>query len=184
MKKNKRQRKERTTPRFGVLDAIIILLIVVAVVGVYFRYNIIDFVSATQNLEDYTIEYSIKNIRYSTQRYVDIKDDVYFASDGKYFGWIASASDSNEQYWSWQTTTATFITSSGEIKDVGYPEEDSENSRIDANGRLVCSGKYSSDGEFLVNGTKYIAAGQLIDVKTEYVSVTLCVENISPFEQN
>mgnify|MGYP003319049871 CR=1 FL=1 len=39
-----RERKKKTpgaTPRFGVLDVVIILLIIVAVVGVYFRYNIL-----------------------------------------------------------------------------------------------------------------------------------------------
>ena len=34
---------KKRSPRFSVLDAVIILLVIVAVAGVYFRYNIIGY---------------------------------------------------------------------------------------------------------------------------------------------
>ena len=77
---------KKRSPRFSVLDAVIILLVIVAVAGVYFRYNIIGFISGAQNLEDYAISYSIKDIRYTTPNYINVGDEVYFADDGEHFG--------------------------------------------------------------------------------------------------
>ena len=75
--------KTRRTPRFGVLDFVIILLIIVAVVGIYFRYSIIDLISNSQDLSEYTISFSVDNIRYTTPNFVNVDDEVYFESSGE-----------------------------------------------------------------------------------------------------
>ena len=41
---------KKSSPRFSFLDAIVILLVILAVVGVYFRYNIADFINNSKNL--------------------------------------------------------------------------------------------------------------------------------------
>ena len=174
-KKEQKETKARKFPKFGVLDAIIILLIIVAVIGVYFRYNIVDLITNTKNLDEYTVNFSIENIRYSTPNYVDVGDDVYFVSDNEKFGTLINVSE-NMGALSITPASELFTTSTGEIIEVFYPNSES---RISAEGRLNCSGRYSDDGGFLVNGSTYIASGQYVNVKTEYVTVTIRIDEIS-----
>lgn len=175
-----KEQKEKTVkrPRFGVLDAVIILLVIVAFIGVYFRYNIINFLEDTQNIKEYSVSYSIKNVRYTTELFVDIGDKVYFASSGEELGTLTNVSE-NMGALSVKPSTELFTNSKGEIVEVMYPNIQS---RIDAQGRMICSGRYSNDGGFLVNGSTYVASGQYVDVKTEYVTVTIRIDDIAPLE--
>ena len=59
MNKTKKDKIEKkNSPHFNVLDALIILLVILVIVGIYFRYNIIDFLNDSQNKEDYAISYT------------------------------------------------------------------------------------------------------------------------------
>ena len=42
-KKDKTEKKN--APHFNILDALIIILVILVIVGIYFRYNIIDFLN-------------------------------------------------------------------------------------------------------------------------------------------
>lgn len=174
MKNN--EAKVRKGVRFGILDAVIILLIIIAVLGVHFRYNILNFITGAQNLEKYTVSYSIKDIRYSTEDYINIGDKVYFAADGEEFGTLINAAE-NARPIIVTSASKYFTKSNGEIVSVQYPSADS---RIDASGQLECMGRDSTSGGFMVNGSTYIAAGQYVDVYTEYVTVTIRIESITP----
>ncbi len=178
MKKDKKPKKQRNAPKFGVLDAVIVLLVIVAVVGVYFRYNIIDLVTGAKNLSEYTVSYSIENIRYTTPNYIDVGDKVYFASDGEQIGTLIAVSE-NAGALSITPASEYFTDSNGKIVEVMYPDNQS---RVDAKGRLVCSGRYSDNGEFLVNGSVFMASGQYVSIKTEYVSLTVRIDEITVYE--
>ena len=161
-------------PRFGVFDAIIILLVIIAVVGIYFRYNIVNILSGTQNFDNYTVTFTIDNIRYTTPNFIDVGDEVYFASDKDHFGTLINVSE-NMGALSITPASEYFTSSNGEIVEVFYPNSET---RIRATGRLNCVGRYTEEGGFLVNGSTHIAAGQYVDVTTEYVTVTLCITEI------
>ena len=49
---NRNTEKEKRTPRFGVLDAVIILLVVCLIAGIYFRSNIIEWFANQRNIGD------------------------------------------------------------------------------------------------------------------------------------
>ena len=55
-----------------------------------------------------------------------------------------------------------------------YPSD----TRIDAKGRIECMGYYNGEGGFTVDGRKYLAPGQSVDVKTELVTVTVTITSI------
>lgn len=171
-------KEKRKAPRFGVMDVVILLLVVVSVAGVYFRYNILDLISSTKKLQSYTVSYSIENMRSTTTECMDVGDKVYFSDDGELFGSFISGSENTGLFLSRTPTTKTFVNSGGEIVKILYPNE----TRIDVQGRLLCEGRYSDDGSFLVNGTRYISEGQLVEINTERVTVTLRVDVITPFE--
>lgn len=174
-KTDEKEIKTRKIPKFGVLDAVIVLLVIVAVVGVYFRYNIVELISNTKNLGDYTVSFSIENIRYTTPNFVDVGDNVYFASDDEDFGTLINVSE-NMGALNITPASEMFTNSTGEIVEVFYPNSES---RIDASGRLSCKGRYSDDGAFLVNGSTYIASGQYVNVKTEFITVTIRIDDIT-----
>ena len=166
--------KSLKRPRFGVLDFVIILLIIVAVVGVYFRYNIITFFEDAQHIKEYNVTYSIKNIRHTTDEYINNGDKFYFVSSGEELG-------ENTGILGFTSSSEFFPNSKGELIEVVYPynqDKPDNSTRIDVQGRMLCSGRYSNDGEFFVNGSTYIAAGQYIDVRTEYVTVTIRIDSI------
>ena len=166
-------------PHFNVLDAMIIILIIAAVVGIYFRHEIIDLLIDDKNTDEYVVSFSIENVRHTTQSYIHVGDNVYFKSDGELMGSLMSASE-NELSLDIAPALAYFTNSSGEIKAVRYPDEQS---RIDASGRLLCKGNYDENGGFSIDGDTYIAAGQSIEVYTEKVTFVLKVVSIDIYEE-
>ena len=165
--------------KFGILDIVIILLIVTCVVGIYFRYNILDLLNNEKNMKEYTISYSIEDIRYSTPDFVRVNDTVYFADDETALGTILEASQGSALALSVRPAEKTFLTDEGTMERVSYPNNES---RVDAKGRLLCKGTYSDDGGFLVNGSRFLSAGQSVTVYTELVTVTVTITDIQPVE--
>ena len=180
MKKNQKNIQNKKAPRFGVLDAIIILLVIVVVVGIYFRYNIVEWFSNTNGLQEYTVSYTIEDIRYTTPNFINIGDKVYFKDSDKQFGTFIEVSE-NMGALSITPASKFFADSHGNIVEVFYPNSES---RINASGRLTCSGRYSDDGAFLVNGSTFIACGQYVNVYTEYVTVSIRIDGIEQLETN
>ena len=175
MKKNtEKNQKVKNAPKFGVIDAVIILLVILAVVGIYFRYNIIDLISENKKLEQYTITFSIENIRQTTPNYVNVGDNVYFAADSELFGTLMAFSE-NTGALSITPASEYFTNSAGEFTEVFYPNNES---RINAVGKLSCEGRYSAEGGLLVNGESHLSAGQTVEVQTEYVTVTMRIDDI------
>ena len=180
MSLEKKQKFQRTAPRFGILDVVIILLIIVAVVGVYFRYNILDWISSTKNISEYTVSYTVEDIRHTTPNYIKIDDEVYFASSGERFGVLTSATENSMEALAGIVPASKYFTKTdGTIIEVTYPDTQTG---VNAEGRLICQGRYSEESGFLVNGSTYIAPGQKIDVRTERVSITIRIEEITAVE--
>ncbi len=176
VKKDKSERKNR--PHFNAVDAMIIILVIAAIVGVYFRYTIIDFLTSDRNIEDYVVSFSVEDIRYTTPNYVSVGDRVYFESDGELFGTLISESENNKEPLNITLASKDFTDSNGNIIEVFYPEE----TRVNAKGRMLCKGNYSASGGFAIDGSRYIAAGQSVEVYTERVSVTLKITAIEKYE--
>ncbi len=175
-KKNKEEKKN--SPHFNAVDALIVILAIIAVVGIYFRYNILDFLSASKNNDEYVVSFSIENIRYTTPNYINVDDKVYFGSDGELFGVLMNESE-NQGALNITPASEFFTDSSGKVVEAFYP---SENSRVDAKGRLLCEGVYDSEGGFSVKGKTHIAPGQTVSVYTEKVTFSLIVTEIAIYE--
>ena len=176
VKKDKAARKNR--PHFNAIDAMIIILVIVAIVGVYFRYTIVDFLTGDRNVDEYVVSFSIEDIRYTTPNYINVGDNVYFASSGELLGILTSESENNKEPLNITLASEKFTDSDGNIVEVFYPEE----TRVNAKGRILCKGNYSSSGGFSVDGNEYIAAGQSVEVYTEKVTVTLKITSIERYE--
>ena len=78
------KKSAREYPRFGALDFVIILVVIISIVGIYFRFNLVDTITQTANSKKYVVSFSIENIRYTTPNYVDIGDKLYISSSNEY----------------------------------------------------------------------------------------------------
>lgn len=175
MKNSKDNGKTARAPKFGVLDAVIILLVIIIILSIYFRYNIVQWLSNTNDLKDYTISYTIEDVRYTTPNYINIGDKVYFADSGDEFGTLINVSE-NMGALSITPASQIFTDSNGNIVEVFYPNSET---RISAIGKLVCSGRYSDDGSFFVNGSTYVASGQYVKVNAPHATVTIRIDDIN-----
>jgi len=170
--------KVKKLPRFGVLDAFIILIVIVAIVGVFFRYRLLDMLAAQQNLNDYSVSFTVDNVRYTTPEYIQIGDSVYFENSGAELGVITKESETNQKPFTVAPATETFTDTNGNIIDVHYPSD----TRVSFSGRMMCAVQISENGGYLVNGNTQIAPGQSIDVVTELVTMTIKITAIEPIE--
>lgn len=165
-------------PKFKALDVVIILLVLLAILGWFFRYSTLDFLENNLNKKDYTIQFSIRNIRYTTPDHLLVGDQVYLSDSGEQIGTLVAQSGKNRAVI--PTAASEYVVDeAGNVVEIFYPE----NTRVDAEGTMVCEGLYTSDGTFLLNGTTHLAAGKELRVQTERVSVTIIVEKIEEIEQ-
>ena len=174
--KNNENIKKVKAPKFGVLDAVIILLVIVIILSVYFRYNIVQWISNSTDLKEYTISYTIDDVRYSTPNYINIGDKVYFADSGDNFGTLINVAE-NMGALNIAPASQLFTDSKGNIIEVFYPNSET---RVSAIGKLICTGRYSDDGSFFVNGSTFIASGQYVKINTPYATVTIRIDGITP----
>ena len=166
-------------PKFGVLDVAIILLIISIIVGLAFRYNFFNTFVKFQNLDEFAVSYSVKNIQQTTESFISSGDAVYFKDSGKSFGTIMESSNNSNMPLSHSPSKHTFF-ENGDSIEVTYPPD----TRIDATGRIKCEGKFSSDGAFLLNGSSYLSAGQTYVICTEKVTLEITIVDIEPIEKS
>lgn len=163
--------------RIKALDIVIILLIIASIIGIYFRYNILDTLTGAKNQKDYAVSFQVNDIRYTTEKYINVGDMVYY-TDGSALGKVIEATTDSKNALIVVPTQKNFISENNEIVSVSYPT----NTRIDASGRLLCKGTKKDNGYFLVDGTKSIAPGDKISVRTALVTFEITVTSIEGIE--
>ena len=166
--------KVKRFPKLYVLDVAIIILILAAILGIYFRYNVFDMIGNYKDQSEAQIVFSVKNIKDTTKSFIKINDEVYFKDDGSKFGSIMSGEEnSNDALVGIVPASATFV-ENGNIITVADPS----GTRIDASGRIKCKGTFGTDGSFKLNGLEYISAGQTKVICTELVTLEITILKI------
>ena len=89
--------KERRFPKFHLLDAVIIILVIAIVAGVYFRYSVVDMLGNLKNQSDANVTFLVENIKDTTELYIKIDDAVYFKSDGNKLGTIMEIAENSDR---------------------------------------------------------------------------------------
>lgn len=177
-KKNVNDSEVVSGVKFKALDVVILVLILTAVVGVYFRYNILDTLTGNKNLKDYVISFDITDVQYKTENYINIGDTVYY-NNGEELGTLIEASDNTKNALIVYPAIISYVPEGGTLaEEVSYPDL----TRIDAEGRMKSRGTYSTDRGFLLKGTAPIAVGDKLSVKTDLVSVEITITGITSVE--
>jgi hypothetical protein len=169
--------KARKFPKFGVLDAVIILLVVVICAGVYFRYSFFDMLNSSKNLKECYVTFKTDKITTAVSRELEKDDFVYFKSDGSDFGTITTKSEAITIAIQEQPATTTVFKDGKTYADVQYPSG-MEDSLISGTGTIKCECSIAENGSFLLNGSSYIAPGQTYTVCTERVTFKITITAI------
>ena len=177
VKETQKPTKTRKLPKFGVLDAVIILLVITIAVGIYFRYSFFDTLTSMQNMKESYVTFKTDKITTNVSREMNDGDAIYFKSDGSNFGNLAIKSEEITMVIQEQPATSTVFKDGKTYADIQYPQG-MDDSLIYGIGNIKCNCSVSEDGSFLLNGTTYISPGQTYTVCTEKVTVNITITDI------
>lgn len=177
VKETQKPAKTRKLPKFGVLDAVIILLVIAIAVGIYFRYSFFDTLTSMQNMKECYVTFKTDKITTNVSREMNDGDAIYFKSDGSNFGNLAIKSEEITMVIQEQPATSTVFKDGKTYADIQYPQG-MDDSLIYGIGNIKCNCSVSEDGSFLLNGTTYISPGQTYTVCTEKVTVNITITDI------
>jgi len=169
--------RKRSGARFNVIDFLIVLLSLLCILSLVARYtNVLEKIGVSNQLQQYEVSFTVKNLRYTTPSFFHIDDKVYL-QDGKqtYMGTLLSREVGS-------TDTLTITLSSQYIQEeTGFiAAYYAENTLVDVSGRILCEGVMNDEGCFLLGGDMYLANGQTLSVYTDMVSFDLTVMGIAP----
>ena len=148
------------------VDAVIVVLVLAAIVGIAIRYNLIGEIGINQGLEDYEIHFSVSDIRYTSSDAFVEGDTVSLSANGAHIGTMAGLT-------SILPVSAYAVDGSGNVLQIHYPES----TRIDVTGRILCQGTSSSVGILTESGVN-IVPGTTLAISTEHLDVTVTITSV------
>jgi hypothetical protein len=170
-------------PKFGVLDAVIILLVIVICAGIYFRYSFFDSINSTKNLKECYITFKTDKVTTALTRELERDDVVYFKSSGEVLGTLTVSSEEIAIVIQEQPATATVFKDGKTYADVQYPQG-MESSLIYGIGTIKCNCTIAENGSFLLDGSLYLAPGQTYTVCTERATFNITITAIEEIAEN
>ena len=166
MNEEKTKVVRKNGPRFNVIDAVILVLVLAAIVGIAIRYNLIGEIGINRGMEDYELHFSVSDIRYTSSDAFVEGDTVSLTTNGAHIGTMADLT-------SILPASAYAVDASGNVIQIHYPES----TRIDVTGRILCRGTASSAGILTESGVN-IVPGTTLAISTEHLDVTITVTSV------
>ena len=157
--------------RFNLVDAALILLVLLAVVGVWQRENLKTLFTTEQVLDEYVVTFEVKKMRSTTGELLKKGTVFTVESDGERMVLGTLARDVAAS-----AATESLRDKNGEEVSVVYPEDEYEY-LWDVSGELHCEG-IERDGTFLVGGHLYLARNKRVLVQTETADFEIVIKSI------
>lgn len=167
------EEKKKTSPRFrfNIFDAVLILLAVLCIVGVWQRKNLQELFESGEELETYTVTFEARKMRSTTAALLTKGTELYLEEGGTRI----SLGTVSEQVLP-LAATVYLQDKNGRIVEAVYPQDDYEYLQ-DVSGTLSCRG-LESDGSFLVDGQIYLAVDSTVAVYTETADFEIRITSI------
>ena len=161
--------------KLGTLDIFIIVILVVCIVSIGFRYftDKNSGVSENTQLENYTVSFKVMGIRDSSARnYMNKGTKFYIDDTNTYIGTISDDSititDAMKYYSSLDgSSVAATNTGTGDLY------------KVDVEASFDPQGITDSNGRFLLGGNQYIGENQEIMIHSKYLSITILITDIT-----
>ncbi|MBE6570407.1 MAG: hypothetical protein E7658_09370 [Ruminococcaceae bacterium] len=169
-----RTKNQKERLRIGVLDIFIIAAVLVCAVSVGLRwYFTKDSVLANPTqLQPYTVNFTIKDIRATSVKYLYEGAAFYINDNGDYLGAVISVEDT--------PAMKEYLTSDGQHVYVPNNTEDERVNRVDISGSFAANGIKGEDGAFYLNGSRFIAPNEELEIGSKEFSVTVVIDSIVP----
>ncbi len=164
--------EKRVNRRFNVLDIAIILLVLLALIGVWQRSNLQKLFTVDEMLEEYTVTFEIRKIRSTTIEGLDPGSELYLVQEEGERIYLGTLS----QQLSVSAAIEYLPDKDGNSVPAVYPQ-DSHEYFLDADGVLRCEG-IEHDGSFLLGGQVYLAINQRVSVQTEIADFEIRITGI------
>jgi len=137
---------------FNIIDLIIILFIILAVVGIFMRYNLADQINLNANGETFEIEFQIWDIQEASQQYLTEGKSFYMTIEHIKIGEITTILD----------VRPAIHYSEGLRGDISKTERPG---RIDITGIMTGTGRTTKEGH-MINGNTFVAPNKELYVHT------------------
>lgn len=165
MRKTKVAPAVQKSNKINSADIMVILLVLVFIVGMVFRFGVIQKIDTDSKKQSATVSFVVEDISSSSAGFFHVGDMVYFASDMKTIGTISEVSEpvASQRY---------IYTDDGNIVLT-----EATDGKVDIRANMTVLGEKTERG-FMLDGTTYIAPNMSIEIKTKHISVTLLITNI------
>lgn len=154
--------------RFNAIDLVIIILVVGCIAGLALRYQLINVIHSQSESNGANVSFYLSNIRSSSENYFNEGDTFFLANEDVKLGELLSG-------FRFEPAAQYNMRSDGT-----YVKTAAVNGRSDMFGTLKADGRFADSGEFLLNGTKYIAAGSELAIYSKNVEVTVIITDVTP----
>ena len=162
-------KKAKGNFKFGVLDAVVLILVIALVVTVIFRFTT-DMRLFTYDSEKYVVTVRASGLQYTTAGMLNESDSVYF-ENGDYLGTFTSSPTVTPKM-------AYEFASDGEIVPAYYPD----NTLIDITNNIECE-LITSNGMLVTKNGTHLAVGVVLEIHTQTVDLTVEIIGIEKVQQ-
>lgn len=164
--------ESRRKGKFNAIDAFLILLVIVCIVSVVYRYLTLEEVSVDATLKEYVIHFKVGEVSGTSLKYFKTGDTFRIRSSGVRLGVL----DGIQQH---VPAVGAYNKNGAKIYYPALEEETIYNtSYYSAVGYITVKGKMTSEG-FLLNGTTYLTANDELCVTSEHIETVIRVMSIT-----
>lgn len=161
--------------RIGVLDVCILVALVVIIAGVAARFILRDNSSMAQPkaLANYLVDFEIKDIRGTSEKYLKTDSAFYLDETGDYLGVVYKKEVLSDPAMTEYVTPEGEVVYAANTRDIG-----DDLCRIDVTGTFLVSGYVDDNGFFLLNGNRYLGLSKEVAVRSRELKVNIIITDI------
>ena len=162
--------KENRKIRFNIVDVVIILFVILALVGIFLRYDMADQLNLRARGEIFEVEFIVRDIMRGTEHHLHPGATFHIGIDSVPLGVIT-------EIWDIRDSVSSVFDMYGEIVRSYQPE------RVDVIGVMRSTGRTTSEGYRLINGNAFVTTGSAWLAHTGFREVTIRVIDVTTVEQ-
>ena len=159
----------------GVLDVCILVALVAIIAGVAARFILRDNSSMAQPkaLQNYLVDFEIKDIRGTSEKYLQTDSPFYLDETGDYLGVVYKKEVLSDPAMTEYVTPEGNVVYVPNLRDAG-----DDLCRIDVTGTFLVSGYVDDNGFFLLNGNRYLGLSKEVAVRSRELMVNVIITDI------
>ena len=171
--------------RINAIDILIIVLIFACITAMILRFTVLDNLWQSNEQKEYVLTFKVDSLTSAqldaiilASEEADVDGNWVYLDDGKTkLGEIVKLGEQNKE-------TLRFVNENGETVTAEYSEsENEEDITWTVTGTINCSGVYTDNKGFLLNGKQYIASNSTFSVFTKYCDFELTVIDIEELDK-